>query len=106
LRLDSGPGLALGSVGEQVHDDGALGDGLIDVEEVFAWHPAILLGLLPRGTVLPDTNNDVEAVVAEVEALAVTLRSVTDQREGVVLEVFLRRTVSTAVLEQAGCCCG
>jgi hypothetical protein len=47
LRLDSGPGLRLGSVTEQVHDDGTLGDGLIDIEEVLSWNPAILLGVLP-----------------------------------------------------------
>lgn len=47
LWLDGWPGLALGSIGEEVHDDGTLGDGLIDIEEVLAWDPAILLSILP-----------------------------------------------------------
>jgi hypothetical protein len=47
LGLDGGPGLALGGITEQVHDDGTSGDGLIDLEEGLAWHPAILLGVLP-----------------------------------------------------------
>ena len=45
--LDGGPGLRLGSIGKQVHDDGTLLDGLINVEQVLAGDPAILLGLLP-----------------------------------------------------------
>lgn len=47
LGLDSGPGLGLGSVGEKVHDNGTLGDGLINLEEVSARNPAILDGILP-----------------------------------------------------------
>lgn len=91
LGLDSRPGLALRGVAEEVHDDGALGDGLIDLEQVLAGNPAILDGILPRLAVLPDTDNDVKAVVAEVEALAVALRAVADEGEGIVLEVLLRR---------------
>jgi hypothetical protein len=37
----------LSGIGEQVHDDGALADGLVHFEEVLAWHPAVLDGLLP-----------------------------------------------------------
>ena len=87
LGLDGGPRLALGGIGEQVHDDGTARDGLVDLEEVLAGNPAILLGILPRLAVLPDADDDVEAVVTEVEALAVALRAVADQRERVVLEV-------------------
>jgi hypothetical protein len=47
LRLDVRPGLGLGSIGEEVHDDGTTGDGLIDLEEVLALNPSILLSLLP-----------------------------------------------------------
>lgn len=47
LRLDVGPGLRLGGVTEQVHDDGALGDGLVDFEQVLAGDPAVLDGILP-----------------------------------------------------------
>jgi hypothetical protein len=89
LGLDLGPGLGLGGVGEQVHDDGGLANGLVDVEEVLAGDPAILEGLLPRGTVLSYTDDDVQAVVTEVETLAVTLRAVADESKGVVLEVLL-----------------
>lgn len=83
------PSLALCGVTEQVHDDGALIDGLVDVEEVLAGDPAVLLGLLPAGTALPHADDDIEAVVAEVETLSVSLRTVADEGEGVVLEVFL-----------------
>lgn len=87
--LQAGPGLLLGGVREEVHDNGTLLDSLVNLEKVDAGLPAILDGLLPAGAVFPDTNNDVEAVVAEVEALAVTLGAVADEGEGVVLEVLL-----------------
>ena len=89
LGLDGGPGLGLGGVAEQVHDDGAAGDGLVDLEEVLAGDPAILLGVLPGLAVLPDADDDVQAVVAQVQALAVALGAVADEGEGVVLEVLL-----------------
>lgn len=82
-----GPSLTLRSVTEQVHDDGTLANSLVDVEEILARHPAVLLGLLPACAVLPHTHDNIEAVVAEVEPLAMALRAVTDQSEGVVLEV-------------------
>lgn len=88
LGLDSGPSLRLGSVGEKVHDNGTTGDGLVDIEQVLAGNPAILLSVLPGLSVLSDTNNDVEAVVTEVKTLTVTLRTVTDEGQGVVLEVL------------------
>ena len=91
LGLDSGPGLGLGGVGKKVHDDGALGDGLIDLEEVLAGNPAILDCVLPGLAVLAHTDDDVEAVVTEVETLAVALGAVADESKGVVLEVLLNR---------------
>lgn len=90
------PGLGLSGVGEKVHDDGTLADGGVNVEEVLALNPAILLGLLPGSTALADTDNDIEAVVAEVETLTVTLGAVADEGEGVVLEV-LEETVAWPV---------
>ncbi len=42
-------------------------------------------------TVLADTDDDVQAVVAEVETLSVTLASVSDQSKSVVLEVLLEK---------------
>lgn len=89
LGLDVGPGLGLGSIGQQVHDDGTLADGLVDLEEVLARHPAILDGVLPGLALLSDSDDDVQAVVTQVKTLAVTLGTVADQGEGVVLEVFL-----------------
>ena len=94
LRLDVWPSLGLGGIREQVHDDGALANGLVDLEEVLAWHPAVLDGLLPRCTILANTDDDVQAVVAEVEALAVALGAVADEGEGVVLEVVLQVGIS------------
>lgn len=55
LWLDVWPGLGLSSVGEEVHDDGTLGDSLINLEEVLAWDPAVGNSLLPRSTILSDT---------------------------------------------------
>lgn len=75
LRLDVRPGLGLGSIGEEVHDDGTTGDGLIDLEEVLALNPSILLSLLPGLSTLADTDNDVEALISGVETLTVSLRT-------------------------------
>ena len=47
LGLNGGPGLGLSGVGEKVHDNGRLGNGLVDVEQVLAGNPAIRLSLLP-----------------------------------------------------------
>ena len=90
LGLDGRPCLGLGGIGEEVHDNSGLANGLVNVEQVLAGDPAILHGVLPRGTVLSYTDDDVQAVVTEVETLAVTLRAVADKGEGIVLEVLLR----------------
>jgi hypothetical protein len=45
---------------------------------------------LPRGAILSNPNDDVQAVVTEIETLAVALRAVADEGEGVVFEVFLQ----------------
>lgn len=87
--LDVWPGLTLGGITEQVHDDGTLVDGLVDVEEVLASNPAVLLRIFPAGTALSHADDDIQAVVAEVEALSVTLGAVADERKSVVLEIFL-----------------
>lgn len=89
MWLDSWPGLGLSSVTEQVHDDGTLGDGLINLEQVLSWNPTILFGLLPGCAVLPHTDDNIHAVVSEIETLAVTLGAITDEGKGIVLEVFL-----------------
>ena len=45
--------------------------------------------MLPALTVLADTDDDIETVVAGVQALTVALRTVANEGEGVVLEVVL-----------------
>jgi hypothetical protein len=90
LGLDGGPSLRLSGIGEQVHDDGTAGNGLIDVEEILSGDPAVLLGVLPGLAVLSDTNDDIEAVVAEVQTLAMALRAVANEGQGIVLEVLLQ----------------
>lgn len=47
LRLDSRPRLALRSIAEQVHDDCAFGDCLVNVEQVGSRDPAVVLSFLP-----------------------------------------------------------
>lgn len=89
LGFDCWPGLTLSGVREQVHDDGALGDSLINFEEVLSWDPAILLGVLPRLAVLADTDNYIQSIIAHVQGLSVTLRSVSDDSHCVILEVVL-----------------
>ena len=91
LRLDVGPCLCLGGVREQIHDDGTAADGLVQLKKVLAGNPAILYGIPPRLAVLSDANNNIEAVVAQVETLSVSLGAVANKGEGVVFEVFLRR---------------
>lgn len=87
-RLDVGPGGRLGSVRQQVHDNGTLLDGFVDREQVLTWDPSIFDGGLPGGTVLSDTDDDVQAVISQVQTLAVTLGTVTNQGHCVVLEVL------------------
>jgi hypothetical protein len=72
LGLNGGPGLGLGSVGEKVHDDGSLGDSLVNLEEVLSGDPSILDGLVPGGSVLADSDDDVHSVVTEVKSLSVS----------------------------------
>lgn len=84
--LDSGPSLRLGGIGEEVHDDGTLLNGGVDIEQVLAGDPAVLDGLLPRSTILTDTDDDVQALVTQVKTLTVTLGTVTDESKGIVLE--------------------
>lgn len=97
MRLDGWPSLTLGSITEQVHDDGASRDRLIDLEQILSWNPAILFRFFPRGAVLADANDDIQAIVSEIETLTVALGAVADQGEGVVLEVVLRGQSETWV---------
>jgi hypothetical protein len=97
LGLDGGPGLGLSGIGEQVHDDGTTGDGIINLEQVLSGDPAILNGVGPRLAVLANTDDDVEAVVAEVKTLAVTLGAIADKGQSVVLEVVLETRLASSM---------
>ena len=84
--FDDGPYGDLPGVGQQVLDDrGALG-GLLDVEERFARHPAVGDGLVPALGAFALADDDVEAVVAEVQRLAGALHAVADDGDGLVFE--------------------
>lgn len=89
LRLDGRPGFTLSGITEQVHDNGASGDSFIHFEEVGAGYPTVLLGFLPGCTILAHTDDHIEAVVAEIETLAMSLGTIANQRESVVFEVIL-----------------
>lgn len=71
----------------------------MDVEQVFARNPAVLLSFFPRCAILSHTNDNVETVISKVEALTVTLGAVTDEGKGVVLEVILPMVRLTAAVE-------
>lgn len=90
-RLDSGPRLALRGIAQQVHDDGALFDRFVYLEEIRTRHPAVLLRLFPASTVLSHANDHVESVVTEIQSLTVTLRAIADQRKCIIFEVVLSR---------------
>ena len=90
LRLDGRPCFALCRITEQIHDNGTLRDSLVDIEKIRARNPTILLSLLPRSAVLPHADDDIEAVIAEVQTLTVALGAVADERKSVILEVILR----------------
>lgn len=89
--LDVWPCRALSSVAEQVHDNCALVDGLINLKEIGAGYPSVLYSLFPAWAILSHANDDVQTVVAKIETLAVALRTVADQCKSVVLEEFLQR---------------
>jgi hypothetical protein len=48
-------------------------------------YPAVLDGMLPALAVLTHTNDDIQAVVARIQALPVALRAIADAGERVVL---------------------
>jgi hypothetical protein len=73
LRFDGWPRLALSGIREEVHNDCALRDGFIYLEKICTGYPAILLSFFPGSAIFSDTDDDVEAIVAEIEALSVTL---------------------------------
>lgn len=56
--------------------------------------------MAPALAILANTDNDVEPVVTSVQALAVTLRAIANERKGIILQVLLelgQRPVGTLV---------
>ena len=84
-----GPRKTLSGIAQQVHDDCALLDRLINIKEVRSRYPSILLCIFPALAVLPHANDNIKTVVAKVQALAVALRAVANEGKSVVLEVVL-----------------
>lgn len=59
LGLDCGPCFTLRRIAKQIHDYRTLGYRLVDIEQIPAWYPAIVLSLVPRRTILSHTDNDI-----------------------------------------------
>ena len=53
-------------------------------------YPAVLLRLLPTLAVFAHPNDDVEAIVARIQALSVALRAIADEGKRVIFEVVLQ----------------
>ena len=87
MLLHRGPDGDLGRIGNQELDDGALLAGLLDLEEVHARDPAVRDGLVIR-LALALADDDVEAVVFQVQGLSGALDAVADDGDGFVLQDF------------------
>ena len=86
--FDGGPYGDLARVGQQVLDDRCALGGLFDAEERLARLPAVGDGLLPALAALALADDDVQAVVPEVERLPRTLHAVADDGDGFVFQDF------------------
>ena len=87
VLLHGGPDRDLGRIGDQELDDGAFLAGLLDLEEVHARDPAVGDGLVIR-LALALADDDVEAVVFQVQGLSGALDAVADDGDGFVLQDF------------------
>ena len=101
------PRLMASSIGKRVSP--GIYQGRVRAEEVREGRtdPTILDGLFPALAVLADTNDNVEAVVTSIQTLAMALRAVADEGEGVVLEVVVKlgkRPVAALVDDLLGAC--
>jgi hypothetical protein len=79
------PDSLLESIRKQVHDNGSLLGGFQDGEQVLSGNPSFLNSLLV-GLTLTLTNDNVDTVITEVESLSTTLRTITKDGNGVILE--------------------
>ena len=75
--------VGLGLVGKEHQDDVCVLDGLVHGGD---GHSSVLLGLLPGGSVLPDSDGDVKSGVAEAESLCASLCSVSENCDFLSLE--------------------
>lgn len=84
---------------EKIHDNCSLFNGFFDFKEILAWHPTIFLRLFPRCSILANTNNDIQTIIPCIQTLSMStsaisctsipLRSISDKRKCIVLEIFL-----------------
>lgn len=84
-RSHLGPDGLLVGIRKQVHDNGGLLSGVQDGEQVLSRNPSFFNSLLESLTLtLP--NDNVNTIVTEVKSLTTTLRTITKDSNGIVLE--------------------
>ena len=70
-------------------------------------HPTIFDGFFPTGTVFSYTNDDVHPIIAGVETLTMSLRTIPDESKSIVFEIlvkFGKRPICTLVDDFLGTC--
>src|SRR6185312_39796 len=78
MLFNSGPEGDLGSVAEQITNDGSFLESFFDLKEGLAGYEAIADGFIPGLGVFPLTYYDVDTVVFLVKRLARTLYAIAD----------------------------
>src|SRR6202011_977292 len=78
-----------GNYGEEIHDNCPLFNGFFNVKEILSWNPSIFLGLFPGRSILTNPNNDIQSIIPGIQSLSMTLRSVSNKRKRIILEIFL-----------------
>ena len=87
VLLDQRPDPLVRRIGDQHLDDGALLHGFFDFEQVDAGFPAVLDRPVPvLRELLGLADDDIEAVVLQVQALPGTLDAVADDGDSLVLQ--------------------
>ena len=84
-RKHLGPDGLLVGIRKQVHDNGSLLGGFQNGKQVLSGNPSFLNSLLISLT-LTLTNDNVDTVVTEVKSLTTTLRSITEDSNGIIFE--------------------
>ena len=62
---------------------------MVGERDVAGTHPTIFQRLFPTLAVLANADDDVQAIVARVEALSVALRAIADEGKRIIFEVVL-----------------